>query len=107
MRLPINPKTRELFENSQEYYTDHANPLTQRVQYIASTEQRPSEDEPGFDEFDWRVFDVVENPDRPELVDERFAERRRIPNGVRGLDPVICRKASLVSDDCWYADSVS
>ncbi|KAI4112784.1 MAG: hypothetical protein LQ345_006115 [Seirophora villosa] len=75
MNLDIDPLTKELFNNSTEYYTSYSRRMTQRVQDVASLAVKPFE---YLDETNIRVFNVdfVENPDAPTLV---FEQTRHAP----------------------------
>ncbi|KAL9012413.1 MAG: hypothetical protein Q9173_002819 [Seirophora scorigena] len=74
MNLNLDPLTKELFDNSTEYYRSYSR-MTQRVQDVASLAVQPF----GYlDETNIRIFNVdfVENPDAPSLV---FEQTRHAP----------------------------
>ena len=107
MRLPIDAATRALFENSQEYYAEHSRPQIQQVHDVAHTEIRPIEDEPAFEMWECRIFDVVEDPDHPEPIYQINTKMPRRLGGVGGVVPANCRNASSLDDHCRDATSLS
>lgn len=94
MKLPINPATQELFDNSQEYYTHYSKRLVERIQDVCSAEQWPSRDKPETVIFQLRVFDVVEDPEHPRLISEKTDEKSRRSSSIREMYRTICENST-------------
>ncbi|KAL8805602.1 MAG: hypothetical protein Q9182_001867 [Xanthomendoza sp. 2 TL-2023] len=105
MQLHLNPLTKELFDNSTEYYTYNSRKFVERVQHVASITLEPAGPPHPANSvrMQTKVFnvDLVLNPNAPSLVLE---ETEYLPSGPALLTATV--GSQLTADRVFASDGV-